>query len=101
MDKKEVHIRWQDLGKSMSYHFQMAGDQDFSAVLIDRRLEKPETAIQKPGEPGLYYVRVSAIDSKGYEGRFSNAQSFTIKKSSLVVFFGVVGGLCLIFSLLP
>lgn len=101
VDKKEVHIRWQDLGKSMSYHFQMAGDQDFSTVLIDRRLEKPETAIQKPGEPGIYYVRVSAIDSKGYEGRFSNAQSFTIKKSSLGVFFGVVGGLCLIFLLLP
>jgi len=99
--KKEIHIRWQDLGEGMSYHFQMAGDQDFSVVLIDRRLGKPETVIQKPGDSGIYYIRVSAIDSKGYEGKFSNPQSFTIKEGSLFMFLGVVGTLCLIFSLLP
>ena len=101
VDKKEMHIRWQDLGEGMSYHFQMAKDQDFTAVLIDRRLEKPEIVIQKPEEPGKYYIRVSAIDSKGYEGSFAKPQSFTIKEGSLFVFLGVVGTLCLIFSLLP
>jgi hypothetical protein len=101
VDKKEIHIRWQDLGEGLSYHFQMAGDQDFSTVLIDRRLERPETAIQKPGEPGIYYVRVSAIDSKGYEGRFSKPQSFTLKEGSLALFLGAVATLILIFSLLP
>ena len=101
VDKKEIHIRWQDLGDGMSYHFQMAGDQDFSVVLIDRSIGKPETVIQKPGDSGIYYIRVSAIDSKGYEGKFSNPQSFTIKEGSLFVFLGVVGTLCLIFSLLP
>jgi hypothetical protein len=101
VDKKEMHIRWQDLGEGMSYHFQMAKDQDFIAVMIDRRLEKPEIVIQKPEEPGKYYIRVSAIDSKGYEGSFAKPQSFIIKEGSLFVFLGVVGTLCLIFSLLP
>ena len=101
VDKKEIHIRWQDLGEGMSYHFQMAGDQDFSLVLIDRSLGKPETVIQKPVDSGIYYIRVSAIDPQGYEGKFSKPQSFTIKEGSLLVFLGVVGTLFLIFSLLP
>jgi len=42
--------------------------------------------IQKPEEPGKYYIRVSAIDIKGYEGRFAKPQSFTIKEGSLFVF---------------
>lgn len=101
VDKKEIHIRWQDLGEGMSYHFQMAKDHDFSTVLIDRRLEKAEIVIQTPEEPGKYFIRVSAIDSKGYEGRFANPQSFTIKEGSFFVFLGAVGTLCLIFLLLP
>ena len=100
-DKKMMHIRWQDLGKGMSYHFQMAKNQDFSAVLIDTKLEKPEIVIQKPEEPGTYYIHVSAIDSKGYEGRFSKPQSLTLREGSLALFLGAVGTLILIFSLLP
>jgi hypothetical protein len=101
VDKKEIRLRWQDLGKGMSYHFQMAKNLDFSTVLIDRKLEKPEIVLQKPEDPGTYYIHVSAIDSKGYEGRFSKPQSFTLKEGSLALFLGAVGTLILILSLLP
>jgi hypothetical protein len=101
VDKKEMHIRWQDMGEGMSYHFQMSGEQDFSAVLIEKRLEKPGIVIQKPEKQGIYYIRVSTIDSKGYEGRFSNPQSFAIKEGSLALFLGVAAALGLIFALLP
>ncbi len=101
VDKKEIRLRWQDLGKGMGYHFQMAKNLDFSTVLIDTKLEKPEIVLQKPEDPGTYYIHVSAIDSKGYEGRFSKPQSFTLKEGSLALFLGAVGTLILILSLLP
>jgi hypothetical protein len=101
VDEEEMHIRWQDVGEGVSYHFQMARDQDFSTVLIDEIIEKPEIVIQKPEHSGIYYIHVSSIDSKGYEGRFSKPQTFTIKKGSLAVFLGAVGALIIIFSLLP
>jgi hypothetical protein len=101
LDKQEMHIRWQDLGQGVTYHFQMAREQDFSGVIIDKRLEKPEIVIQRPDDPGVYYIHVSTIDAKGYEGRFSKPQTFTIRKGSLTLFLGVVAALGLIFSLLP
>jgi hypothetical protein len=71
-------------------------------VLIDdRTLEKPEIVIQKPEDLGTYYIRVSAIDSKGYEGKFSEPQTFTVKKGSLALFVGAAAALGLFFILLP
>jgi hypothetical protein len=101
VDKNAIHIRWQDLGQQVSYHFQLSRDPDFSAVLIERRLEKPEIVIEKPADPGRYYIRVSSIDSKGYEGSFSKPQSFVVKEGSVALFIGVAAALGLIFSLLP
>lgn len=51
----------------------------FKDVLIDKKLTQPEATFEKPGEAGTYYLRTSAIDAQGYEGDFSEAQSFTVK----------------------
>lgn len=101
MDKKEVRIRWQDMGAGLNYHFQMADDYNFSNILIDMKTEKPEAVVQKPEKPGTYYVRVSAIDPLGYEGAFSRPQSFTVKHKFLPFFLGGSAALGIIFVLLP
>jgi hypothetical protein len=102
VDEEEMHILWQDLGEGVTYHFQMARDPSFAEVLIDdKTLEKPEIVIQKPEDVGTYYIHVSAIDSKGYEGKFSEPQTFTVKKGSFAVFVGAAAALGLLFILLP
>ena len=76
---KELRVRWRNLGDGITYHFQMAKDQAFEEVLIDKKLSKPETIFEKPGDVGTYYVRTSAIDTQGYEGSFSEPQTFEVK----------------------
>ena len=79
MGDEELRVRWRDLGDGITYHFQMAKDQAFKEVLIDEKLTKPEITFEKPGDVGTYYIRTSAIDTQGYEGDFSEPQSFEVK----------------------
>jgi hypothetical protein len=78
MGDKELRIRWQRLGNGTTYHFQMAKDDKFETVLTDEKLAEPEITLDKPHEPGTYYVRTSSIDADGYEGEFSEPQTFNV-----------------------
>jgi hypothetical protein len=78
MDKNSIKIRWKNLGKEVTYHVQMSGDDKFDEVMVDRRVETPETTFEKPKQAGAYYVRISGIDSANREGIFSKPQSFVI-----------------------
>lgn len=88
--KTEVALQWRSLGEGITYHFQMAKDGEFKEILLDKKLDKPEVTLQKPKEPGAYYVRTSSIDEKGCEGDFSASQSFEVKKRFP---YGVAGGI--------
>jgi hypothetical protein len=99
-DRNEIRMSWQSFGEGMTYRFQMAREREFSAPLIDRTLERPEISIPKPAEPGIYFVRTSAIDTKGHEGTFSKPQSFEIKKRLPYELFGMLGALALALILL-
>lgn len=87
--EKEMHFRWRFLGDGISYHFQMARDPEFKSAILDKTIAKSEITIQKPTEPGIYYVRTSGIDATGYEGVFSSPQSFEIKQKNPYATWGV------------
>jgi len=78
LDDDTLRIRWRDLGAGIRYHFQMAGDEAFTRILKDETLPRPEIVLTRPDDVGTYYVRTSAIDADGYEGAFSEPQSFEI-----------------------
>ena len=90
MGDEELRVRWRDLGDGITYHFQMSKDQAFKEVLRDEKLTKPEITFEKPGEVGTYYVRTSAIDAEGYEGDFSEPQSFEVKAEYLYLPAGIM-----------
>ena len=78
MGDQELRIRWRDMGDGITYHFQMAQDEAFIDVLVDEKLPEPEIILAPPRDAGTYYVRTSAIDAEGYEGAFSEPQSFKV-----------------------
>ncbi|MHB8771101.1 MAG: FecR family protein [Syntrophales bacterium] len=78
-DDKELRIRWRNQGEKMSYRCQVSREEGFGNILLERKVDRPEIVIPRPGEPGIYYVRTSTIDPTGYEGGFSSPQSFEIK----------------------
>jgi hypothetical protein len=90
IDENEIRIRWRDLGDGITYHFQMAKDGDFKEILIDERLAKPEITLEKPGDAGKYYIRISGVDTEGYEGVFSEPQIFEVKSNNLYLPVGVM-----------
>jgi hypothetical protein len=90
MGDKELRVRWRNLGDGITYHFQMAKDQAFKEVLIDENLTKPEITFEKPSDLGTYYIRTSAIDTQGYEGDFSEPQSFEVKNNYLYLPVGMI-----------
>ncbi len=83
MGDKELRVRWRNLGDGITYHFQMAKDRAFKDMLMDEKLTKPEITFDKPGDVATYYVRTSAINAQGYEGDFSEPQSFEVKGNYL------------------
>ncbi len=98
-DEKTVKIRWKNLGAGIKYHFQMAKDKEFEEILIDKILEKPETVLQRPGKTGIFYTRVSSIDSNGNEGSFSQPQSFEISSFAEAVGAAIVIGLIVLLAM--
>ena len=76
---KETRIRWHNLGKGITYHFQMSSDTEFKSIAVEKTLQNPEITLTTPEKTGTYFVRTSSIDAKGHESDFSVPQSFEIK----------------------
>jgi hypothetical protein len=91
IDDKELRVRWRNLGDGITYRFQMAKDQAFEEVLLDKKLSEPEITFEKPGDVGTYYVRTSAMDRQGYEGDFSEPQTFEVKDKYAYLSAGILG----------
>jgi len=81
IEQKDLRIRWQDQGAKMSYRCQIARDDGFQNLFVEKHVDRREIVLPKPEEPGVYYIRTSTIDSTGYEGKFSPPQSFEIKRA--------------------
>lgn len=81
VSRKEIQLRWKQVGEGITYRFQMSGDPEFGEVLIDEKVTDSQITLQKPKKPGTYHVRVSAINQEGFEGNPSTPQSFKIKRS--------------------
>lgn len=80
LEEKELRIRWRNQGDKMRYRCQVARDEGFGNPILEQVVERPEVALSKPTDPGIYYVRTSTIDPTGYEGGFSPPQTFEIIK---------------------
>jgi len=89
VSEDEISLKSRNLGEGFTYHFQLAKDNLFKEILLDRKTDKPEITIQKPTDPGIYSVRIAAIDSDGDAGAFSAPQNFEIKERFP---YGWVGG---------
>ncbi len=89
--KEQLSIKWQDLGKEVSvYHFQMARDEAFQQVIVDKTIEKPQIVMEKPRTAGTYYVRIGSVNKKGFHGDFSPPQTLEIFERPPFLIMGIV-----------
>jgi len=60
-----------------TYHFQMANDETFSELLVDKYTDEPGFEIPRP-DGGEYFIRLRTIDPDGFVGPFGTPQSISI-----------------------
>jgi hypothetical protein len=77
---KELRVVWKGPEGGIGYQIQVAGDEGFSEIILDKKLQQTALTIDKPEKPGKYYMRVRGIDSKQNVGSFSQAGSFEVEK---------------------
>lgn len=64
-----------------SYHLQVARDQNFTSLALDKNYDAFETiALADLMPPGDYYMRVALVDLLGFEGKFSTPRRITVGK---------------------
>lgn len=59
------------------YQFQLATDQDFENILVDRQEQAPKLELAVP-DSGTYYLRVRTIDPDGFENPYGPPQELEI-----------------------
>jgi len=75
-----IVLRWPADLPNVKYHFQMAKDESFSDVLIDKHISVPTLEIERP-ESGEYYMRVSTAYPDGFVGPFGKPQIIDVPGS--------------------
>ncbi|MBI4745351.1 MAG: hypothetical protein HY786_02110 [Deltaproteobacteria bacterium] len=76
--KTSTTVRWKRRSDEEKYHLQISRDKDFSEISVDlMNVEGPRVTVGTL-EEGDYFVRVSAADEEGSEGRFSDPQQFYV-----------------------
>lgn len=74
---KDVAFSWKDDSNSFSYKLEIAKDQGFNSILLNKQTKKLSVN-QKLNEPGIYYGRVSIVNKKGEALVSSKVRKFSI-----------------------
>jgi hypothetical protein len=77
VDRTTLTLRWSAGEASETSEFQLSADRDFARVLVNRTLAESEVTVPRP-EPGVYFLRVRALDSDGVAGPYGPVQQVDV-----------------------
>lgn len=77
----ELAFRWTSAGAGLRYHFQLAEDEFFREIVLERNVDEPQLVTRRPASR-RYYFRVRAIDDSGYAGPFGGTQQIDVPPGS-------------------
>jgi hypothetical protein len=69
-----IALRWPG-EPGQSFEVQLARDERFAKLLLERRVDKPAVELPRPGAD-IYFVRYRAVDPDGFAGPYSGPQRF-------------------------
>lgn len=91
----QLQIRCRSGLPGQRYQFQLAEDQAFSTILLDRATDVPVLELDKP-KAGVYYVRVRTIDPDGFQNPYGPPQILEVPYNAWwLIFLPVLGLLAL------
>jgi hypothetical protein len=75
--KDEMVLRWRAGTPGQRYQVQMARDEAFTEIPLDRVESSAESKFKRPAA-GEYFVRIKTIDVDGYEGPWGTVQAIEV-----------------------
>ena len=87
----KLYLEWEPLKGATGYHLQIARDEAFGSIIVDRTPAESKLVLENPPDPGKYYMRVAARNADQETSGFSKTGSFEIEKSKNY-FYEVLGG---------
>jgi hypothetical protein len=72
-DDEHLIFRWQKGESDMQYHMQVAQDEAFTNVVLDKQLSEPRLELDRPTNDRLY-LRMRPVTNDGFKGNWSTAQ---------------------------
>jgi len=79
LSQEDVELAWALVVGASSYSVEVAADQQFDRMVVNRGAVGENRALIEGLEDGTYYWRVSAIDELGLPGPTSETQRFTVR----------------------
>lgn len=79
MGKQNIEVQWRNSGPGFHYRIQVAREESFSTLIVDEKTSRSAFSFKRPESAGIYYLRISTVDSHGVEGKFSTPQSFEVQ----------------------
>lgn len=72
-DDEHLIFRWQKGEADMQYHMQVAQDEAFTNVVLDKQLSEPRLELDRPTKDRLY-LRMRPVTNDGFKGNWSTTQ---------------------------
>ncbi len=77
---EQVVFEWQVRSTGEAYDIQLAREAGFARPGIERRLERPELALDGL-DPGDWFLRIRTVEADGFVGPWGTAQQFEVPHS--------------------
>lgn len=77
LGESDLTITWRAGLPGQQYNCQLAGDESFSAPIVDETVSAPSLGMARPAA-GTYFVRVRTIDGDGYESPWGEPQRIEV-----------------------
>lgn len=68
------HLEWPSQQGAVAYRLQLATQDDFSSLALDRVVHTPALELPASLEDGVYYLRLAGIDTGGLQGHWSHGR---------------------------
>jgi hypothetical protein len=82
INDKTMTLRWPADLPGVKYHFQMAKDESFKDILVDKQLAEPNLEIPRP-DGGEYFIRVQTAYPDGFVGPYGKPQIIDVPRSGV------------------
>jgi len=75
---KDVNIKWEPVKSAFAYNVEISSNRSFTNILKKLNIKKNTNYKWKANKTGVYYLRISSIDSENFTGPFSKPIEFYI-----------------------